>query len=89
MTTRAFLLLLGVLLLAPACFQSEPDLARSNFACVADDQCLDGYVCRLHAEGKYCTPYTEAVFDDIAEPDASSPDVATDEAAPGADVLPE
>jgi len=80
-----YLALPAAVVLATACFDGEPDLARSRYACQFDGDCLHGYVCRAHPEGKYCTPYNEAL-DDVATPPA---DTATPDATEGSDILAE
>ena len=72
MTVRNALSLAVALAVLPACFDTEPDLGRSRYACLSDAECLGGYVCRAHAEGKYCTPYTEAPGVDTAGPSADT-----------------
>lgn len=64
----------GAFLALPACFDSEPDLGRMHFYCQFDTDCLDGYACRTHPEGKYCTPVSEFVFgaDTVVEDDVAS-----------------
>jgi|GEM_PF-3369335 len=76
MTTRLIVLLVVAVLGLPACFDAEPDLGKMRFACQSDSDCLDGYRCRLHEEGNYCTPFTEPYLQPDAEPDTSGePDV--------------
>lgn len=78
MTTWLRVLLVSAAFALPACFDAEPDLGKMHFACQFDTDCLDGYKCRQHDVGKYCTPYTELVDVSQPNPDTTGGDAATE-----------